>query len=630
MKILRISQRVMDVAKRTRLRESKAIFTATQRSNLNTLRSHVNGVATTRLTPQSTYLSNNWNNTYNEYCLLEMFSTPINFLFLYKMLYFPEGRPAKMKPSSNIIIIIFCIAFGITVLFLTWFLVGSSDSERTTSEKIPPSADRQNSAEYPTSVSDDEDKKGLMEYSKSPLALAIINLRSARGLPGSENLDIEKCIVTLNEWAAHIKKVTDSQMHQFREHPERFDNSEAYFRMLALKTVLFQDLKVHYNPELIANPKDTDLTDFSYAKDSKDMFLHGLLTGKKVGTCASLPVLVTVLGRMLGYPLKLVPAKTHLFVRWEDGREKLNVEATVPGLAVHSDEYYRHWPYEITGEEMAQGYYLKSLSTEQEIVVCMSNLYLCLMANDMYLDAMIQFKQIEKLAPNYPHIGDLIKSLQKFLDNEMKTPYAKNQLATRQVLSRLDRQEFREKVTIGCEFEKLEQGYPEIHESKKFNAQKAAILNGISLKYSRRKNEASTINDLRNEFGLEPLGTSDSKIIAVAAMERENKERQKALEDPQIMIENVDWQDILDKMKSEVVIAGTLEVIMLHKEADSIIEEYKGKSRVDESPDKSISFLSDKLDAFITKSVEEIFPQPPVAGKIQMPNDGPIKEAKGK
>jgi hypothetical protein len=535
-----------------------------------------------------------------------------------------------MKPISNIRLVILSVAFGITVLFLTRILIGSSDSEQTTSGEIPASADRQNSVGERPSVSYGKDKKDLMEYSKSPLALAIVNLRAARGLPGSENLDIDKCIETLNEWAAHIKKVTDSQMHQFREHPEKFENSEAYFRMLALKTVLFQDLKVHYNPELIAIPKDADLADFSYAKNSKDIFLHGLLNGNKEGTCASLPLLVTVLGRILGYPLKLVPAKTHLFVRWEDARDKFNIEATVPGLVVHSEEYYRQWPYEITDEEMAQGYYLKSLSVEQEIAVCMSNLSACLMANDMYLDAMTQLKQIERLAPNYPHIGDLIKSLQKFLDDEMKTPYAKNQMATRQVLSRLDRQEFREKVTIGCEFDKLERKYPEVTESKKYIAQKGDILNGISLKYSRRKNEAKAINDQRLEYGLEPLGTSDSKIIAVAAMERENRERQKALENPQNIIENTSWQDILDKFKAEVVIAGSLEVIMLHKEADRIIEEYRVKNKIDGSSDKRINFLSKKVYAFITKSVEEIFPQAVPAGKIQMPNDSPIKEAKEK
>ena len=309
-----------------------------------------------------------------------------------------------MKTNSNIRLIVFCIGFGITVLLLTRFIIGSDDSKKTPAIQPPPSSDKQSNKEYPLSVSGDEDRKGLMEYSKSPLALAIGNLRTARGLPGSEDLDIEKCIGTLNEWAVLIRKETDSQMHQFREHPEKFENSEAYFRMLVLKTVLFQDLKVRYNPELIANPKDTDLADFSYAKDSKDIFLNGILTGKKEGTCASLPVLVTVLGRMLGYPLKLVPAKTHLLVRWEDDREKLNIEATSPGLAVHPDEYYRHWPYEITDEEMAQGYYLKSLSPEQEIAVCLNNLSAGLMANDRYLDALVQFKQIERLEPSHPHI----------------------------------------------------------------------------------------------------------------------------------------------------------------------------------------------------------------------------------
>ena len=203
----------------------------------------------------------------------------------------------------------------------------------------------------------------------------------------------------------------------------------------------------------------------------------------------------------------------------------------------------------------------------------------------------------------------------------MKKPYAKNQLATRQILSRLDRQEFREKVTVGCEFEGLEQKYPEINESKRYIDQKTGILNEISVKYSRRKNETGTINDLRNEFGLEPLGTSDSKIVALAAMEREQREQRKELKpskNTQIMIENASWQDILNEMKSDVVIANSLEIMMLHKEADKLIEEYKGKDKVDESSDNNISFLSGKVDAFITKSVDNIFSRPAATGKIQM------------
>lgn len=237
-----------------------------------------------------------------------------------------------MKSYSNARLIVFCIVFGITVLLLTRIILGYNDSTQTPAKDIPQSANMQNGTVKLQTAHADKENEGRMEYSNSPLALALVNLRAARGLPGSENMDIEECVETLNEWAEHTKKVTDSQMHQFNTNPTKFNNSEAYFKMLVLKTVLFEDFKVKYKPDLsLSNPSNVDLADFSYAKDSKDIFLHGLLSGNREGTCASLPVLVTVLGRILGYPLKLVPAKTHVFVRWEDAREKFNIEATSPG-----------------------------------------------------------------------------------------------------------------------------------------------------------------------------------------------------------------------------------------------------------------------------------------------------------
>ena len=63
---------------------------------------------------------------------------------------------------------------------------------------------------------------------------------------------------------------------------------------------------------------------------------------------ASVNLLLTLqvpVGRRLGYPLKLVVTKAHVFVRWDDGRERFNIEtAGNGGTGSYSDEYYRSWP----------------------------------------------------------------------------------------------------------------------------------------------------------------------------------------------------------------------------------------------------------------------------------------------
>ena len=135
------------------------------------------------------------------------------------------------------------------------------------------------------------------------------SLFCARGLPGAENLDIEALCSRLDEWAELIDGATCRMLPKFQARPQEFENSEAYFRMLVMVTVLQRNLGVRYNPERMAGSLD--------CRDSRDLFIHGCL-GEHGGTCASMPVLYLAIGRRLGYPLLLVGAKQHLFVRWEE------------------------------------------------------------------------------------------------------------------------------------------------------------------------------------------------------------------------------------------------------------------------------------------------------------------------
>jgi hypothetical protein len=142
--------------------------------------------------------------------------------------------------------------------------------------------------------------------------------------------------------------------------------------MEMLSTVLQQDLGVHYNLERAPRPFELLEPNDVFFANSQDVFLHGLTGGKHHGTCSSMPVLVVAVGRRLGYPLKLVTAKNHVFVRWEDGRECFNVEATTEGFVSHPDDYYRQWPEPMTTEEQEAEGFLKSLTPAQEFAVFLS------------------------------------------------------------------------------------------------------------------------------------------------------------------------------------------------------------------------------------------------------------------
>jgi regulator of sirC expression with transglutaminase-like and TPR domain len=146
--------------------------------------------------------------------------------------------------------------------------------------------------------------------------------------------------------------------------------------------------------------------------DSRSVFLHGLLGPERVGTCSSLPVLYVAIGRQLGYPLKLVTTRGHLFVRWEGAGERFNIEATGHGLNRFDDEYYRHWPFEVSkAEESAEGY-LKSLTPPEELGVFLSIRGMCLRDLGRQAETADAFAIASRLAPDCRSYRQMLLSLQ--------------------------------------------------------------------------------------------------------------------------------------------------------------------------------------------------------------------------
>ena len=241
------------------------------------------------------------------------------------------------------------------------------------------------------------------------LDVAPLNLHCAKELPGAESLNVEQAQTIIESMATRVANETGKYLSKFKANAADFNNSEGYFRILTLVTVLQQDFGVHYNPERIRSPNFAD---------SRDLFLHGLLTGKREGTCVSMPVLYVAVGRRLGYPLKLVTTKGHLFARWEGRRterltsptplpkgaerdekipevgayERFNIEATGQGLSCFPDEYYHAWPEPLTPKEIASGQYLNSLTPKEELAVFLS-------ARGNWVDPIVAYTDCSKSIP---------------------------------------------------------------------------------------------------------------------------------------------------------------------------------------------------------------------------------------
>jgi len=194
--------------------------------------------------------------------------------------------------------------------------------------------------------------------------IGLMNLLCAEGLPGAEDIDIDACLVRLDEWAEHVKADTAKRLWYFRSHPAKYDHSEGKCRMVNLGLALRLDKGVHYNME---NMKRVDFS------DSREIFIHGPLMGKDHGSCTNLPVLGAAVARRLGYPVKLAPTKEHYFLRWEDEKtgERFNIELATAGVSLLEDEYYENWPRKQTELDRLNVYILYSMNAVETLAVFM-------------------------------------------------------------------------------------------------------------------------------------------------------------------------------------------------------------------------------------------------------------------
>jgi hypothetical protein len=229
-------------------------------------------------------------------------------------------------------------------------------------------------------------------------SVASLNLACAQGLPGSLVIDLATTEGTLHSWAERVRMETERHLYRFERNPADYEHSQAYFRMLMLTVVLAEDFQVHYREDRRTAAGSGGVND-GFFSDASAVFLHRLLGPKREGTCSSMPVLYVAIGRQLGYPLKFVTTKGHLFVRWDGNGERFNIEATVRGLAKYDDDHYRHWPFEITAQEEAAEGYLKSLTPAEELAAFLSIRAMCQREAGQVDDAAQSFAAAARLAP---------------------------------------------------------------------------------------------------------------------------------------------------------------------------------------------------------------------------------------
>jgi tetratricopeptide (TPR) repeat protein len=253
--------------------------------------------------------------------------------------------------------------------------------------------------------------------------IAAVNLACARGLPNADESEFSEYLTLLDTIADAVRRETDRSWRLFKLKPAQFHHSENVFRIFTMEHVFRVRFNIRYDP-IVHNIVERESE--WRTSDSTEIFIHGILSEKRTGTCSSLPTFAIAVGRRLGYPLKLVLVPNHTLYRWEDGDEVFNLQHTEAGGEVQPDEYFHEWPYKWREAEFRMnqltGVWLRSMNPKQEV-----SKFLCNRANFLrdigrYDEALEAIDAAERFNPINPAClsirVDILDKMQDQRDSE--------------------------------------------------------------------------------------------------------------------------------------------------------------------------------------------------------------------
>lgn len=170
-----------------------------------------------------------------------------------------------------------------------------------------------------------------------------MNLVVARGLPGLESLDIAKYSRIVDEWAQGLAAANRAAEPFAKDEPTYRVGREFWMAGGMAVALAGPRFGIRYTSEGLDPGRP------------EQQFVHGLID-TKTGTCATMRVLYMAIGHRLGWPIKAVVSRDHMWARWDDGRPpgrggtRFNLEATnaksegsMGSFNSLSDEEYRRW-----------------------------------------------------------------------------------------------------------------------------------------------------------------------------------------------------------------------------------------------------------------------------------------------
>jgi len=143
------------------------------------------------------------------------------------------------------------------------------------------------------------------------------------------------------------------------------------------------------------------------ASDSADPYYMEMLENSalprvidnKEGNCLGLSLLYLALAERLGLPFYGVAAPKHMFVRYDDGKKRINIETTDKGEK-YEDSYYEKL-FMLHSTYRNHGFYLKNLRKREVVEGFLHTLGVAYGTRGMHNKAIAKFRKAIEINPDY-------------------------------------------------------------------------------------------------------------------------------------------------------------------------------------------------------------------------------------
>lgn len=236
----------------------------------------------------------------------------------------------------------------------------------------------------------------------------------------------------------------------------------------------------------------------SDANDPNDLFLHSVLDRKR-GYCLSLSILYLSIGERLGLPLYGVVVPGHLFVRYDDGSTRFNIEPTNKGRYTDDKHYIEKFRVPAGNDKSI---YMRNLNKMQTVGCLLNNLGNIYMESGDFDKAMAVLETSVRINPL------LSEALINLGNIYMKKGRIKDAISEYQAALKINPAETKAHNNLGNVYstlDRLPDAVDEYQRSLKLDPNNADVYKSLSGVYCRQKLFSKAAIQLKRAIELQPM-----------------------------------------------------------------------------------------------------------------------------